>query len=672
MLYLKGYAGDGTLTATQGYIHVGQTRLTVPAYSQALTGEGQGYVLFDPNWVTQVQFAKMVPQPSAVQWGEYNNVTNILDVGSALVIGRFLMDGSNVSEESIVQPISPATFTKEHLMEVLADRGYADMTLWAGALGVAQLFESLAVWDFFADKIKVNTLEISRMVEGELFRFLLVNDNGEGIPEIQAWRGGVKVFYIDAKTGSVYIDGTGEFKGTITHDALKTQTAKEGATTINFSQKTRWSGTSFYEAMNSVATNGTFSDCVTGDTFAKITRLASTSEKALIRSTSTGFLNSSLNFRDICTGTMRTKGTARLEFQLGLYDRYGHADYRLLVNGVQVWFLEVSTGYADWPKYKSITFEFPCVAGTTYQLQAKNDGSISLDYLREYIKGNGVLGYNSESNYTLFDKNGAYAQSVLISSPNSFLSSANHTLASGAGFFAGVSILADGIQFSTDQAISKISYGAKANEPIVGVKRQGGSIVVMYGSQNPDTFEVNNDEGATSGWYEATGAYSILERVEAIITSNIFPKDGTRDIGKNSERFRAGYFNNLYGETLDIENAIVRGQAAYACRAWVVFNGTTTPISISAENSRNIASVVRTNTGAYTIYFTDPMPDTNYAISATTTCSWSAGSSVSYMSEDYGVARYADRFSLITKMAETSGLSGAIDYNARISVIVFR
>jgi hypothetical protein len=49
----------------------------------------------------------------------------------------------------------------------------------------------------------------------------------------------------------------------------------------------------------------------------------------------------------------------------------------------------------------------------------------------------------------------------------------------------------------------------------------------------------------------------------------------------------------------------------YACRAWVNFNGTTSPGTIRA--SGNVSSVTRNGTGDYTVNFTTAMPDANYS-----------------------------------------------------------
>jgi hypothetical protein len=50
----------------------------------------------------------------------------------------------------------------------------------------------------------------------------------------------------------------------------------------------------------------------------------------------------------------------------------------------------------------------------------------------------------------------------------------------------------------------------------------------------------------------------------------------------------------------------------YACRAWVNFNGTTSPPTIRA--SGNVSSITKNGTGNYTINFAVAMPDANYAV----------------------------------------------------------
>ena len=60
-------------------------------------------------------------------------------------------------------------------------------------------------------------------------------------------------------------------------------------------------------------------------------------------------------------------------------------------------------------------------------------------------------------------------------------------------------------------------------------------------------------------------------------------------------------FNSGYGSVA----------AAYACRAWVNFNGTGT---VAIRASANVSSITDNGTGDYTINFTTAMPDINYTV----------------------------------------------------------
>jgi hypothetical protein len=58
------------------------------------------------------------------------------------------------------------------------------------------------------------------------------------------------------------------------------------------------------------------------------------------------------------------------------------------------------------------------------------------------------------------------------------------------------------------------------------------------------------------------------------------------------------------------------------CRAWVNFDGNTSPATI--EGSFNVSSVSKSATGRYTVNFSNDMPNTNYVI---VTCSSTTGAS---------------------------------------------
>ena len=113
----------------------------------------------------------------------------------------------------------------------------------------------------------------------------------------------------------------------------------------------------------------------------------------------------------------------------------------------------------------------------------------------------------------------------------------------------------------------------------------------------------------------------------------------------------------------------------FACRAWVNFNGQTTPPTIRA--SGNVSSVTRNGTGDYTVNFTTAMPDANYAVSGFVVRSGNAargGATITYdMREDGdGTAPTASSLRIAT-ITNSSGTANAERNNmAFISVSVFR
>jgi hypothetical protein len=79
----------------------------------------------------------------------------------------------------------------------------------------------------------------------------------------------------------------------------------------------------------------------------------------------------------------------------------------------------------------------------------------------------------------------------------------------------------------------------------------------------------------------------------------------------------------------------------YACRAWVLFNGTGTP-AIAA--SGNVSSITDNGTGNYTVNFTTAMPDASYAVTGSVTASF-GGSSLGTTSQAVGGATMSTSYS---------------------------
>ena len=86
-------------------------------------------------------------------------------------------------------------------------------------------------------------------------------------------------------------------------------------------------------------------------------------------------------------------------------------------------------------------------------------------------------------------------------------------------------------------------------------------------------------------------------------------------------------------------------QTGTLCRAWVNFNGTTSPGTIRA--SFNVTSVTKNGTGDYTVNFTNALPDANY--------SWSAGANAS-------TDNYSDNNTTTFKTTTATQLAGSFRF----------
>ncbi len=100
---------------------------------------------------------------------------------------------------------------------------------------------------------------------------------------------------------------------------------------------------------------------------------------------------------------------------------------------------------------------------------------------------------------------------------------------------------------------------------------------------------------------------------------------------------------------------------AYACRAWVNFNGTGT---VAIRASGNVSSITDTGPGEYTVNFTNPMVDTNYSLVGTTE---PAAVAADVVGINPAVAPTVSSVSVITHR----GGSGNVD-TPRVMLCVFR
>ena len=90
--------------------------------------------------------------------------------------------------------------------------------------------------------------------------------------------------------------------------------------------------------------------------------------------------------------------------------------------------------------------------------------------------------------------------------------------------------------------------------------------------------------------------------------------NGTTGINNSgSDSASGGYTGTLTGNA-STASAPANGStlALQSAKAWVNFNGTLTG-TISPRSSYNVSSITKNGTGDYTVNFTTPIADTNYA-----------------------------------------------------------
>ena len=158
----------------------------------------------------------------------------------------------------------------------------------------------------------------------------------------------------------------------------------------------------------------------------------------------------------------------------------------------------------------------------------------------------------------------------------------------------------------TARTIGGVSFDGTANINLPGVNIEGnqntsGSAASVSGS----TTAAVPTEALASGTADSTTFLRGDRTWQSIPAPTI----------ASTAEAQAGTNNTNFITPLRMREGFNAGGSApvYACRAWVNFDGTTTPPTIRA--SGNVSSVTRNGTGDYTVNFTTAMPDANYSVS---------------------------------------------------------
>jgi hypothetical protein len=561
-----------TLSVVGGKLDINGEEIRIPSYSQNLTGDGQGYVVWTGS---AVQFVIMEPQQSGVNWLPYNGGSAI---GVQYILGKFKKTGTTIYDIATITPISPDGFTKEHFMEILADRDSDQFEAWAEALGVEQLFESLAVWDFFADKIKVNTLEISKTVGGELFKLLFTNNGDAVYPILNAYKGSKKVFELDSGDGSVYIEGTGNFSGKVTHEAMET-VAHESGSNINLSNtKNLWSTDQLYSGLSSVSTNGTInsaSGSYKGVSINGISRLPSSSSRGLI---STSSEPTSIWYRYDNYYMLQSVFTVppgsyyiTIQFEARREDSRGRAYIVKNPTSTPVGGTATNPGTilktlnTSSDEYETITYSSTCTPGEKFSVWIKGyedrrkGGQATYARNAYYyfytITGPGVLLRYTNNTYGVISPGQYLDDTFTLSSPQSWSSTNNRNFVKGTNLFnhSVVKNLQAGIGYpaSGTAVVDTLSAGSKTYT--VEMVRRDANGVTLGTTEGMIQIVAWGGQGSSQGVYDnLSTSITLIAQPRSIKVSALLPKTHPQTpqhdlhiIGTGTEPFQYIYSNNI-------------------------------------------------------------------------------------------------------------------------------
>lgn len=136
-----------------------------------------------------------------------------------------------------------------------------------------------------------------------------------------------------------------------------------------------------------------------------------------------------------------------------------------------------------------------------------------------------------------------------------------------------------------------------------------GELATLTGTETVQNKTIDSSNSVAAAAISGTvAAASTATTATTATTANTVASSAFASASENA----AGTIENKPVDPLGIREALnATGTApVYACRAWVNFNGTGSPITI--YGSGNVSSITDNGVGEYTVNFTTSMPDANY------------------------------------------------------------
>lgn len=419
---------------------------------------------------------------------------------------------------------------------------------------------------------------------------------------------------VNANLINAIISGSGTFKGIIDSLPLKTTTQSEAAAPVPFAAKTHWLLDEIYGSLplTESETLQTISGSYKGKAFSQATRLAS-GARAVISSVSGSGTSIATSGRDSEGYIIDTTPAVQIAI-LTVPANVGVVRYSFFLDVAGS--VKYTTGY--------ITKNNVTVATNSSAGDRTFAGTVEVsqgDVIRAYVRG--YSNQNFSQYYNITGSGSLTALSALVGkglfmkyTDNSHgligmgqysngLAMTGYTpvypYAKATAFITGVSSYALN---ELKTASGTLVYNLQSYQ-VIGVMKTSAVAMTVFHQDGSLTFSLPDADPGTSGYYNASGSFSVVASVAGADTMNINARAAdTYSIG-NITRFL-----NIIGRNLIGENLNLGGMPAYSCRAWVNFNGTGT-VTIMA--SGNVSSVEDMGVGKYRIHFENAMPDVKYA-----------------------------------------------------------
>ena len=568
------------ITIKPGLLYINGIATYIRYYTRLLTNTGSGYITISGS---EINIAKMQPEDGYIKWVDYD--TPATTVQSDYIFGRFEANETNIYNLVSVEPASVTSFTKSHFMDILADRDMTDIGKWTEALGVTQFFQSLAVWDLFADSITTNNLIIDKMVNGKQFKFIISTNEGQETPIIQAFYDNELVFQINPDGGDVFVKGTGEFNGTIEHESLKTQEYAPGNAISLTATNKLWNA---FNAYNSGLTSLSYSQTIqpaagsyAGKSFNGATRLYS-GQGAIIGSyaqPNSYYITGDGEDRYYKLAGIYTvpSGANKIAYSYNLPNVKGrgychicknpHSDFRTL--GITAYYPHL----IGTQLYSSLTTGV--VSGTVnvqagdviavWVSQDRDDfdqeiNSITLKAISSAVGSGIFLRYTDGTYGVISSQHNIYRDDVLtFTSPQSWSSSSNLVYKKGTDLYdlANIQSLAVGVSYAATGSATIYPLGGGSETYTVTAVRRNPTSVTFETTGTPVTVENWDGQGSSTGVYLTISvSITLVGQARAVKVSSILPKnneDGQDSflVGSGTEKFTAGNFVTVNATTLN-------------------------------------------------------------------------------------------------------------------------